>query len=119
MTVQEFEFDKFKDTDYVIIGEIEWEYYSLSNGKCGLEITIYGDYLVYLEYSLVGKYTGTVIDFSDDLYNHSNQDTNYNYDYFFVSEIVNTNDICTSGIDFFKQHCVVRCDDQLSINFIF
>lgn len=91
LTVQEFEFDNFEDTDYVIIGEIEWEFYSLSNGKCGLEITIYGDYLVYLEYSLVGKYTGTVIDFSDDLHDHSNQNTNYNYDYSFVSKIEHEN----------------------------
>jgi len=77
--------------DANFIGEIEWRFYSLSNGKCGLEITIYGDYLVYLEYSLVGKYTGTVIDFSDDLYDHSNQNTNYNYDYFFVSKIEHEN----------------------------
>jgi len=91
LTVQEFEFDNFEGTNHVIIGEIEWRFYSLSNGKCGLEITIYGDYLVYLEYSLVGKYTGTVIDFSDDLYDHSNQNTNYNYDYFFVSKIEHEN----------------------------
>ena len=91
LTVQEFEFDNFENTDYVIIGEIEWEFYSLSNGKCGLEITIYGDYLVYLEYSLVGKYTGTIIEFSDYLSFHSNENTNYNYDYFFISEIEHEN----------------------------
>ena len=46
---------------------------------------------VSIEYSLVGKYTGTVIDFSDYLSFHSNENTNYNYDYFFVSEIEHEN----------------------------
>ena len=71
-----------------MFSEIRGLFVEAENGMCNLFITFFGDKYqenyFYLEYLLVGEHTGTVLEFSDYIYEYSDYHDGY-YNFVFTT----------------------------------